>query len=85
MRLMNPKLGSEKKGVIKGILDIHGFSRDRIIVFGDSQHSEIKVAEELGIRSVQTLRPGVSPAPIATYHIQDLGELPDLLESLNLK
>ena len=40
-----PEARIRKKGVIIGILDIHGFSRDRIIVVGDSQHSEIKVAE----------------------------------------
>ena len=80
-----PETRIRKKGIIKEILDTHGFSRDRIIVIGDSQYSEIKVAEELGIRSVQTLRPGVSPAPNATYRIQNLGELPGLLESLDLE
>ena len=73
------------KGVIKRILDTHGFSRERILIIEDSQLSEIKVAEKLGIRSVQTLRPGASPAPNATYRIQNVGELPNLLESLDLR
>ncbi len=74
-----------KKGIIKRILDTYGFSRDRIVVVGDSQHSEIKVAGELGIRSVQTLRPGVSPAPNATYRIESLDELPAILKALDIE
>ena len=80
-----PETRIRKNGIIKGILDTHGFSRDRVIVVGDSQHSEIKVAEELGIRSVQTLRPGVSPAPNATYRIESLDELPAILKALDIE
>ena len=80
MLLTNPKLGS-KKGRYQRNPDTHGFSRDRIMVVGDSQHSEIKVAEELE-SDPQILRPGVSPAPNATYRIQNLGELPAILKAL---
>ncbi|HCR29525.1 MAG TPA: HAD family hydrolase [Opitutae bacterium] len=74
-----------KKRIIQGILDTHSYAEESIVVIGDSPHSEIKAAKELGIRSVQTLRPGVKPTPVATYRIENLGELPALLESLDLE
>jgi FMN phosphatase YigB (HAD superfamily) len=81
--LDEPETRLGKKRIIQGILDSHGYRKDTIIVIGDSPHSEIKAAAELGIRSVQTLRPGVSPTLNATYQIQSLRELPALLERIN--
>jgi len=81
--LDEPATRPGKKRIFQEILDSRGFSKERIIVIGDSQYSEIKAAAELGIRSVQTLRPGVFPAPNATYCIENLEELPDLLERID--
>ena len=83
--LDEPDTRIRKKGIIQEILDTHGYSKDQIVVIGDSPHSEIKAAKELGIRSAQTLRPGVEPTPNATYQIQSLRELPALLERIDLE
>lgn len=71
-----------KRAIFARILDAHGWSAKDVLVVGDSAESEIAAGNELGIRTVQTLRPGVPRADDATFHIRTLTELGDLLRTI---
>jgi len=64
-----------KQGLFEKILKEHHLTNDEVLVIGDNPDSEIEAGNRLGIRTVQTLRPGVSPSPSATAHIRSLTEL----------
>jgi FMN phosphatase YigB (HAD superfamily) len=51
----------------------------QVLLVGDNHDSEIAIGARLGLRTVQTLRPGVPRSPAATHHIQTLQELKPLL------
>lgn len=68
-----------KQAIFARILDAHGLSPAQVLVVGDSAESEIAAGNALGIRTVQTLRPGVPRAANATFHVPSLAELADLL------
>jgi putative hydrolase of the HAD superfamily len=70
-----------KQGFFERILRDHGLAPGEVLVVGDSAESEIAAGNRLGIRTVQTLRPGVPRASNATYHIQSLIELEKLLSN----
>lgn len=69
-----------KGGLFEKILADHKLSPAEVMVVGDSAHSEIAAGNRLGIRTVQTLRPGVPHADNATFHIHSLAELKALLD-----
>lgn len=68
-----------KKGLFRRILDEYGLAPAEVLVIGDSAHSEIAAGNELGIHTVQTLRPGVPRAENADFHIHSLAEIDGLL------
>jgi FMN phosphatase YigB (HAD superfamily) len=72
-----------KLGYFEQILLDHGLPAAEVLVVGDDADSEITVGMRLGMRTVQTLRPGVAYATNATYHIRSLHELKELLRQTN--
>jgi putative hydrolase of the HAD superfamily len=68
-----------KQKIFEDILDHYSLQPDQVLVVGDNHDSEIAAGVRLGIRTVQTLRPGVPRSPAATYHIRGLYELGPLL------
>jgi len=71
-----------KQAIFEDILRDHQLQPDQVLIVGDNHDSEIAIGGRLGIRTVQTLRPGVPRSSAATHHIQTLRELKPLL---NLK
>ncbi|MGD0812019.1 MAG: HAD family hydrolase [Verrucomicrobiota bacterium] len=67
--------GIGKFPVFAKILQEHGFRPDEVLVVGDNPDSEIAAGNQLGMVTIQTLRPGVPPSPAATHHIRTLTEL----------
>jgi FMN phosphatase YigB (HAD superfamily) len=68
-----------KQGVFARILTDYELTSAEVLVVGDNADSEIRVGNHLGMRTVQTLRPGVPRASTATFHIHSLSELRKLL------
>jgi len=70
-----------KQKIFEDILHDYSLQPDQVLVVGDNHDSEIAAGVRLGIRTVQTLRPGVPRSPAATHHIRTLRELGPLLGS----
>lgn len=68
-----------KRALFERILKQFEFLPSEVLVVGDNPESEIAAGNALGIRTVQTLRPGVERTNAATYHIESLNELPALI------
>lgn len=68
-----------KQRLFEQILKEHKLTPTEVLVVGDNADSEIEAGNRLGIRTVQTLRPGVPRASNATLHIHSLAELKKLL------
>jgi putative hydrolase of the HAD superfamily len=68
-----------KQAIFEEILRDQRLQSDQVLIVGDNHDSEIAIGVRLGIRTVQTLRPGVPRSPAATHHIQTLHELKLLL------
>lgn len=68
-----------KKRIFEGILERHALRPGEVLVIGDNAESEIDAGNRLGIRTVQTLRPGVPQTDTATHHVRDLIELKKLI------
>ena len=68
-----------KQAIFEDILRDHRLQPDQVLIVGDNHDSEIAIGARLGIRTVQTLRPGVPRSPSATHHIQTLHQLKPLL------
>jgi putative hydrolase of the HAD superfamily len=68
-----------KQKIFEEILRDHKLQPDQVLIVGDNHDSEIAAGARLGIRTVQTLRPGVPRSTTATYHIYTLQELTPLL------
>jgi len=68
-----------KQKIFVEILRDYRLQPDQALIVGDNHDSEIAAGVRLGIRTVQTLRPGVPRSPAATYHIKSLHELRPLL------
>lgn len=64
-----------KQALFAGILREHRLHADEVLVVGDNPDSEIAAGNRLGIRTVQTLRPGVVRHASATHHVTSLDEL----------
>ena len=72
-----------KEALFQRILEEYQFSPAEVLIVGDSADSEIAAGNRLGINTVQTLRPGVPRANNATFYIDSLAELKELLSHLN--
>ena len=68
-----------KQKIFDEVLRDYRLWPDQVLIVGDNHDSEIAIGVRLGIRTAQTLRPGVPRSPAATYHIQTLHELRPLL------
>ena len=68
-----------KQGLFEQILSTHRLQKSEVLIVGDNPDSEIAAANRLGLRTVQTLRPGVTPTPGASHHIRTLSELKQIL------
>jgi putative hydrolase of the HAD superfamily len=68
----NPK---GKSQAFEAILRTHQFSPNEVLVVGDNPDSEIAAGNQLGMATIQILRPGVPRSSAATHHIHRLGEL----------
>ncbi len=69
-----------KRGYFQEIMETNNYSPQEVFVVGDNPESEIEAGNSLGLRTVQTLRPGVVRSPKATLHIDSLTDLRSLLE-----
>lgn len=67
-----------KKAIFGDILRESGHAPGEILVVGDNPLSELAAGRELGMQTVQTVRPGVTAAA-ADFHISRLDELPPIL------
>ena len=68
-----------KQKIFEDILHDYRLQPGQVLIMGDNHDSEIAAGVRLGIRTVQTLRPGVPHSPAATYHVQTLHALRPLL------
>jgi putative hydrolase of the HAD superfamily len=64
-----------KERIFLDLIERHGLMRDEVLVVGDNAESELAAAERLGLRRVQTLRPGVPRAANVTAYVHGLAEL----------
>jgi len=78
--LDEPAKRKGKKVIFEEILKARHLQKSEVLVVGDNPRSELGVAKELGIKAVQTLRPGVVHWPEADYHIASLHELAGLIK-----
>lgn len=69
-----------KQRIFELILREHCLQPGQVLIVGDNHDSEITAGARLGMRTVQTLRPGVPRSQAATWHIQTLRELKPLLD-----
>lgn len=79
--LDTPNAIKGKKRIFEEILEKHSLEKEEVLVVGDNPRSELGAAKELGIRAVQTLRPGVKEWAEADAHIRSLSELSALVET----
>ncbi len=70
-----------KQLIFSELLVKHGWQPEQVLVVGDNPHSELKAARALGITAVQTLRPTVTPDPLANHRITSLTELASLIKN----
>lgn len=71
-----------KQMIFAEILTQNNFIPSEVLVVGDNPHSELEAGNNLGIPTVQTLRPGVPRATNASFYVEGLAELKNLLEGL---
>lgn len=64
------------------IIQSNSLDPSAVVIVGDNEHSEIRAGNQLGLRTVQTMRPGVTRASSATHHVSGLVELRALVDSL---
>ena len=68
-----------KLGIFQRLMAEHRLTPSEILVVGDNAESELAVGLQLGLTTVQTLRPGVVRADAACHHIHSLWELAPFL------
>jgi putative hydrolase of the HAD superfamily len=68
-----------KRRIFADIMSSHGLAPDEVLVVGDNPDSEIDAGNQLGIKTVQILRPGVTRGDNASYYIDELAELKHLV------
>jgi putative hydrolase of the HAD superfamily len=72
-----------KAALFEDIIQSAGLKADEVLAVGDNEESEIAAGNELGLRTVQILRPGVEHAGKSTYVVHTLDELTQLIEREN--
>jgi len=72
-----------KRAYFERILEESKLSSREVLVIGDNPRSEIAAGNQIGIQTIQTLRPGIERTTAATFHVQSLRELVDLIERLD--
>lgn len=77
--LDNPKERKGKVKIFQEILEAYGLQKNEVLVVGDNPRSELGAAKELGIKTVQTLRPSIVKWEEADVYITSLHELKDLV------
>jgi FMN phosphatase YigB (HAD superfamily) len=68
-----------KLHAFQSILRNHQLAPNQVLVVGDNPDSEIAAGNELGITTIQILRPGVPPSLAAAHLIRSLHELKSFL------
>ena len=58
-----------KHGFFQDILSAHGLRPDEVLVVGDNPDFEIEAGNQLGMKTIQILQPGVPPSDRATRQI----------------
>lgn len=77
------RLRKGKRVIFQELMARHGWRPKEVLVVGDNPHSELKAGKELGMITVQTLRPSVQKAEGCNYYIRSLRELlPLMLKSI---
>jgi putative hydrolase of the HAD superfamily len=69
-----------KQGLFELIMREYHLQSDAVFVIGDNADSEIAAGNRLGLKTIQTLRPGVPYADSADFHIESLTELKNLID-----
>ncbi len=69
-----------KQGIFEQILEAYQLTPAEVLVVGDNPDSEIEAGNQLGLRTVQILRPGVPRGDNATLYIRSLTELKEHLK-----
>lgn len=64
-----------KQAIIQDLMTDRTWLATDLLIIGDSPTSEIAAGKNLGIPTVQILRPGVIPSGLADFQIQTLREL----------
>jgi putative hydrolase of the HAD superfamily len=72
-----------KKDRFADIARRYGWKPGEVLIVGDNADSEIAAGNELGMPTVQTLRPGVPPAAKARWRIGNFGELSKLIPKIH--
>lgn len=65
------------------ILKNHQLAPTEVLVVGDNPDSEIAAGNQLGMTTIQILRPGVPASSAATHRIQNLHELKAIYSAAN--
>jgi len=69
-----------KLGIFREILGSLGAEPGAVLVVGDNPESEIAAGNELGMKTVQLLRAGVTRSERALWHVHSLADLGPLIE-----
>ncbi|MEM0965723.1 MAG: HAD family hydrolase [Verrucomicrobiota bacterium] len=72
-----------KKGYFEQIIERGHLNVSEVLIVGDNADSEIAAGNDLGMLTLQTLRPGVPRTNNADYHIPSLWQMKTVLESIN--
>ncbi len=71
-----------KRPRFEWIIQSNSLDPSAVVIVGDNEQSEIKAGNQLGLRTVQTMRPGATSASSATHRVNGLVELRALVDSL---
>jgi FMN phosphatase YigB (HAD superfamily) len=72
-----------KKAIFEELLNRHGWQPQEVMVIGDNAYSELKAGKELGMVTVQILRPHVYKVDGFDHYVQDFCQLTELLKKIN--
>lgn len=78
--LDDPRGIKGKARIFREILHAHQLTKEDVLVVGDNPRSELGAGKDLGIKVVQTLRPGVTKWDEADFYIAHLSELKSLIK-----
>lgn len=73
-------ISGNKTPVFQGILNSLGLLGSEVLVIGDNPHSELAAGRELGMITVQTLRPRVKKAEDVDHYVETFYQLPDIIK-----